>query len=368
MPYLHPDFAQSGNFFISPILGYRVASLDNPNRAAFFQYGINITGSGSNQNSWFFVNQGAFLDDGAGGLQSIAGFVGSRRGTAFLFPGFSAGANSSIPGSLTLDADNLPAIGSTNQAYWVPESRRFSVPASISNFDLGNGTNGTYSYEQQFARIPVPTGLGQNRPAEYLSGYVGGMVRTFNNSTQQFTSLARPLFGAMTLGFDPTSSRLQANMFLSASETGTNGYQSGAYQFGSLDQTQRARSAYVDYDNFAATGNRIVTDTVTGDQIPGAGVQVNGQAPNFQNAAFVNVPRAVAQQISTGLGGNITFCECEFTRWGFWSSHNESDPERTDRNGPDPSRHVGRRPAARSGRRSADRDRDICRTRRRERA
>jgi hypothetical protein len=321
VPYLHPDFAQNGNFYLSPIVGYRVASLDNPNRAAFFQYGINITGTGSSQNSWIFVNQGAFLDDGAGGLQSIAGIVGSRRGTAFMFPGFTNGSNSSIPGSLIYDVDNIPASGGTNQAYWVPESRQFSTVFNTVNFDLGNGTNGTYSYDQQFVRIPVPTGLGQNRPAEFLSGYVGGMVRTFNNSANQFTSLARPLFGAMTLGFDPTSSRLQANMFLSASETGTNGYQSGAYQFGSLDQTQRARSAYVDYDNFAATANRTVINTTTGEQIPGPGVQVNEQAPNFQAGLFVNVPRAVAQQITSGLGqNNITFCECEFTRWGFWSS------------------------------------------------
>lgn len=321
VPYLPAQFAQSGNFYVSPILGYRVGSVDNPNRAAFFQLGINITGLGANQNSWIFVNQGAFLDDGNNGLQSIAGFVGFRRGAANLFPGLAVGANSSLPGSLTLDSDNIPSGGKTNQAYWVPETRLFTVPPSIANFDLGNGVNGTYNYEQQFTRIVPPSGLGQIRPNETLFGYVGGMVRTFNNTGNQFTSVARPLFGAVGIGFDPSNSRLQANMFVGASDTGTNGFQSGSFQFGSLDTTQRARSAYVDYDNFAAAGNRVVTNTVTGDQVPAPGVTVNGQTPNNQSALLVNVQRAVAEQIASGLGGNITFCQCDYTRWGFWASH-----------------------------------------------
>jgi hypothetical protein len=280
-----------------------------------------LTGVGANQSSWIFVNQGAFLDDGKNGLQSIAGFVGFRRGAANLFPGHAVGANSSIPGSLRLDPDNIPSGGSTNQAYWVPETRQFTVPPSIAGFDLGNGVNGTYNYEQQLTRIVPPSGLGQIRPNETLFGYVGGMVRTFNNTGSQFTSAARPLLGLVTIGLDPSNSRLQANMFVAASETGTNGFQSGSFQFGSLDTSQRARSAYVDYDNFAATGNRVVTNTVTGEQMPAPGVTVNGQTPTNPSALLVHGQRAVAEQSTSGLGGTITFCQCEYTRWGFWASH-----------------------------------------------
>jgi hypothetical protein len=319
-PYLPPQFAQGGNFYISPVVGYRLASVDNPNRGAFFQYGINITGQGANQNSWIFINQGAFLDDGAGGLQSIAGVVGSRRGAANMFPGFLSAANSSISGTLTLDLDGIPSRTGTNQAYWVPETRRFTDPPSSGGYDLGNGTSGTYDYRVDFTRIATPAGLGQNRPAVSLNGYVGGMVRSFNNSTGQFTSSSQPLFGAMVLNLDPSNSRLQANMAMVATETGTNGFQNAAFQFGSLDTTQRARGSYVDYDNFAASGNRTVTNTTTGAQTPGPGVGVNGQSPLNQNALFVNVQREVAQQVTAGLGGNITFCQCEYTRWGFWSS------------------------------------------------
>jgi hypothetical protein len=64
-----------------------------------------------------------------------------------------------------------------------------------------------------------------------------------------------------------------------------------------------------------------VTNTTSGDQIPAPAVTVNGTAPTGQNAMIVSVPRAAAQQIAAGLGANISFCECEYTRWGFWSSN-----------------------------------------------
>jgi len=57
---------------------------------------------------------------------------------------------------------------------------------------------------------------------------------------------------------------------------------------------------------------------------------VNGQRVANSNTFMVNVPRDVARQILP----NTTICECEYTRWGFWSTDAErsgQDGTRSDR-------------------------------------
>src|SRR5262249_51756636 len=43
---------------------------------------------------------------------------------------------------------------------------------------------------------------------------------------------------------------------------------------------------------------------------------VNGQSLNGSTTFMVNVPRTMAQQFKP----DTTFCECDYTRWGFWST------------------------------------------------
>ncbi len=59
VPYLPQGFATGNNYYISPLLGYRTASVGVPNPAPFFQVGIGITGVGAAQSSWFMVATGA---------------------------------------------------------------------------------------------------------------------------------------------------------------------------------------------------------------------------------------------------------------------------------------------------------------------
>ena len=67
VPYLPAGFATGSNFYVSPLMGYRTASVDVANRAPFIQYGVGITGVGAAQTSFIFLAGGAFTDDGNGG-------------------------------------------------------------------------------------------------------------------------------------------------------------------------------------------------------------------------------------------------------------------------------------------------------------
>jgi hypothetical protein len=101
-------------------------------------------------------------------------------------------------------------------------------------------------------------------------------------------------------------------------------------QFGSLDRTQPAQSAYVDYDNFGAreaaqnpvTGVTSVTGTSTtsGTTFSAGNDTVRRSTLIMTTAAPANVQAAFP---------GVNFCQCEFTRWGFWSA----EVERTGPNG-----------------------------------
>jgi hypothetical protein len=311
-PYLPADFATGNNRFVSPIMGYRTASVDTANRAPYFQWGIDITGSGINQSSWFFVMTGALVENDQGNFTLSSGFGATRRGASNQFIGRASGAVSSRAGTVVFDSAMLPQSGEVTQQDFVATTRTYR---DIQAFNFrGDGSPSTfYNFHQQFERLPTPSTLGANRVDETLTAWTGGVMRTFNNSTGQFDGPAFQALGGGSLILSATTNRLQANFFVGNAGDGTNTFDSGQFQMGSLDRSLRSRSAYVDYDNFAAREAVVVTND--GSQQTQLST-VNGQSLTNSTTFMVNIPRDVAQRAFPA----VTFCECDYTRWGFWST------------------------------------------------
>ncbi len=315
-PYLPASFATGNNRYISPVMGYRRASVDSANRAPYFQWGIDVTGDGANQSSWFFVMTGALVEDNSGGFALSSGFGATRRGPANTSMGRASGAVSSTPGSVVLDESRIPLSGNVWQQDFVATTRQYrDIQAG---FFPGGGTPfASYDFTQQFARIPTPAGLGTSRPAETLYGWTGGLMRTISfppNGNGTFVAPPFATIGVAQVILDPTLNRMQANFNVANVTPDSNDtFQFGSFQMGSLDPSLRARSAYVDYDNFGAREAVVVSnDGTQHTQLS----SVNGQPLNNSTTFMVNVPRAVTQQ----LDPDVTYCQCDYTRWGFWST------------------------------------------------
>ncbi|MDB5619898.1 FecR domain-containing protein [Tardiphaga sp.] len=322
VPYLPAGFA-TGNSYVSPVLGYRTASVDVANRAPYFQYGIGITGEGAAQHSWFMVATGALIDDGNGGSVFSSGFGATRRGAANLGVGRASGAISSTAGSVALDEAGLPTTAQITSSYYIPESKTYVSQPATSFF--GDGTPVTnYEYIQTASRIPTPADLGVNRPTVVLSGFSAGLMRSFNTTAGAFVGPSFAVGGLATVNLDANVNRMQANFDIVNLQPSTGQtFNTASYQIGTVDPSLRSRGVYVDYDNFGGREAVTVTNTTTGATLPVS--TVNGRPLTGQTAIMANIPRNVAVL----SGANVTFCQCDYTRWGFWSN----DSYRTDANG-----------------------------------
>lgn len=322
-PYLPAAFASGPgtNTLITPLLGYRAGSQDNPAFATTLQYGVNITGSGASQSSWLFVASGGIVNDGNGGSVFSDGFFGSRRGAANQGMGRADGTFSSPAGSVALDGNRLPTSASITNDYYVSESKTYVANPALSF--QGDGTPfQNYTFSQTATRVATPAGLGNVRPDVTLTGYTGGLMRTLNSDTSTFIGPSFITTGIASIKLDPNTSRMQANFFVAGATSPTAGaFQSGSFQFGSVDTSQRATGSYVDTDNFGARREVAVTNTQTGATTPVS--TVNGAALTNHNAAMVNISRANAQQFANAVGTNVNFCQCDYTRWGFWSNDSQ---------------------------------------------
>jgi hypothetical protein len=319
VPYLPANFA-TGSGYVSPMLGYRSASVDNPNRGAIMQYGIGINGVGAAQSSWAFLEAGAFISDGNGGLVLTSGFNASRMGASTSGVGFAGGPISTAPGAITLGTNLLPTAATVQSVYLEPENLQYISPLYTPSYGLGNGTpSGTYSVSQTLTQTAVPAGLGSYQPAVTLTGFVGGLMRTGGSLEPSYA-----LAGTAAIALDPTLNKAQAN-FNVASLTGPasqDSFVAASYQFGSLT-LPRAKSAYIDYNNFAARAAETVPDLNTGLEVPVSTMVTSAgqQTYNAHNGFFIIATPAVQQQIAPALStGTVNFCQCTYTQWGFWSS------------------------------------------------
>ncbi|MFL9498797.1 FecR domain-containing protein [Rhodopseudomonas palustris] len=157
-----------------------------------------------------------------------------------------------------------------------------------------------------------------------LFGFIGGLMTTWlldpGSNYQNGASVGR-YTGTAQIGIDGSRRRIQANFdgTVSHDQQGPALPSSFSYQFGFLDPNEDPQSGYRDSSNFVAF----------------PAIRRNGQivskiddAPiTNQDGVMVTMSRDMAQYYVSLYGmGNVTPCDCDYTKWGFWSSGSNQGP------------------------------------------
>ena len=215
-PYLPATFATGDNRFVSQGMGYRppnqqvstvqAAKVNNgPAPATYFQWGIGINGSGASQSSWLSVMTGVLAEAGDS-VTFSGGFGATRRGAGNQTMGRASGFISSTAGSVVLDDKGIPLSATVNQQDYVAATNQYrNVQAQFSTTGSGALTN--YAFTQQVTRTVAPTGLGQYRPDQVLTGWTGGLMQTTSGSS---VSAPFATAGVAEIILDPARGRVQA--------------------------------------------------------------------------------------------------------------------------------------------------------------
>ena len=188
VPYLSGAFAGSGDFKVSPILGYQSgANLDGtPNTTSRqFQAGLSVTGKGTAQNATLFVMTSQISNAPNAGFTQAGGFTGvTVRNPAGWF-GLASGSVSSATAA-TSSPNTVSTVNGTPIA-------GFTLNNANTNLNTGAVTNslssnfvkpgGTTKYTFDPVTAGTPTYSASNHPNLALSGYVGGVMLTANGGT-----------------------------------------------------------------------------------------------------------------------------------------------------------------------------------------
>ena len=178
-----------------------------------------------------------------------------------------------------------------------------TVPANAAMVTTNTNLNQTIQTSVQTAAA-AQTIVDQRpvidpRPSVTLSGFVGGIDQfpggVFNNG---------PIAGTSQVVLDATGNRVQANFTAFGNTRDT-------FQFGSTDPADPTVSVYTDYNNFSAQSKR-------GGTFNGIGYE----------GEMTNVSPDATRQLAASLGRpDLTVCQCDYTRWGFWSVRNPTNTE-----------------------------------------
>lgn len=338
VPYLTGAFAGTGNFTVSPILGYQAGGFNangtSNTTSRQFQAGLSVTGQGSLQNATLFVMTSE-IDNApnigytqAGGFNAVAmhnGGAGSR------WYGVADGAVSST--TPTSSPNTVPNVNGTPNASFALNN----VTTNLNNGTVSNAQS--YNYIQSgpayYSFNPITTGTptltASNHPNLTLQGYVGGVATTATGgTTPPYTNYSNPFIvtnvsgspGDVSIYLPGNSSKMGAVFNVS----GLGG--SATLAFGGYDPSDpnntaglnTSRGAYVDPSNFAA---RAATIYDNGANLPLS--TRNGTTYGYVNQLMVTAD-AVGANTSAFLSSisstTVTPCNCKSTQWGFWSAVN----------------------------------------------
>lgn len=314
-PYLPAGFAAAGTFRNSPVLGYGLGGQNTdgtPNRfSRFMQAGLNITGQGAAQVSTIYVMTGSANSSSFDVFDG--GFTATTRRQASVSAGRANGNAVALGSNVTFDANYSPIAAQVTQNGY--SSTGVPVPQTAFYFP-GGGVPGTeYTYSQTATGLPTPSGLGTNHPEVVLSGYGAGLMRTFSRNSNASIGPSFQFLGGLGIQLR-SDDRFSAQLVgASLGPTGTPGEVDTAHlQFGYQGPgTIGSRGVYIDYDNFAGRESR------TSALVPLS--TVNDQAVSGHRSLFVT-----AKTVNPGPSfPGVNFCQCEYTRWGFWSSETNRD-------------------------------------------
>jgi hypothetical protein len=353
-PFLTSAFVASGNSSaatVTPMLGYRnqgTVSADGftvtPGVTRTLLIGFSLNGTGSSQSSNALVATGSFEAGQSGtgnAMEFIGGFFGSGRTSATNGPSFAAGAITGTNGTISVDADGIPS-GLTVD----PQSLAGGLiqPSNTGAQQFGylpGNVSGSYTFSQSGTGVTPPAGLGQDRAAVTLKGYVSGSLTSTQLSTVPNANGLFPFisgsrqdyqFAGLTgtpddlvMTFDPSTSTVRATVKIQSVDPASR-LASAIYQLGS-DAANEAgrRSTYIDNKVFALRHYNGSGALSTATMRTSAVETINSGNRQLMfpwSAVVATNPNANAQYFP-----GVTICDCAYTQWGFWSvnaTHNSN--------------------------------------------
>ncbi|MCX7365316.1 MAG: FecR domain-containing protein, partial [Alphaproteobacteria bacterium] len=320
-------YAQYSNNF-GPTVGQTFGN----QRATAFQSTISIAGSGAAQKSYMGVFIGAFQNEASnngGGTDSNNGvaltgvYTGSYRlggnqqvgrltsaaSTADTGSGNAIyGTNTSGGGtSMLVTPDKVQTLYNTTEGGAVT-SYTTTRTAQASYAQPYNSLTGTDYYAVTVLnKGATPTGLGDTRTNQTLTGYVGGMVDKLE-SGGSFSS--RAVAGTVSLTTSATNNRASAALNFENRARST----SASFQLGGTTGSNVSTSAFIDDKTYALRDRPAgFTGTTTIGRRTGSDVTSNTVMVSY-NAAGLGTTAATNPFIAAG----VTPCACEFMTWGWW--------------------------------------------------
>jgi hypothetical protein len=353
VPYLAASLAGSGGFVVSPVLGYRAGGFGTnggpTTTSRVLQAGLGVNGNGAQQTSAIFVMTGNVTNDPVYGWTQAGGFAATARLGASQVSSRAEGAVSSVPSSIKVDANGLPAgsFGTNQNRFDDAPLSQYTAETAVTNAG-GSATN--YSFAQTSSRTTTPAGLGADHPSALLTAFAGGILQTvtFNPATAARGPASAPfaINGAGQVFLDGNSSRMGAQ-FLVGATTSSPQFGSAVFDFGSANPNDptnanglnTARGTYVDRGNFGARSAAIYDSGANVEASSVVDANANAFANSSSNTAtslsrtglLMVTANTVGANTSAFLGSistaqSVTPCRCEYTQWGFWSA----DTFRTD--------------------------------------
>jgi len=203
------------------------------------------------------------------------------------------------------------ATGSSNPVSGtLPINVTFTPPNTTIN--TINQTIQTTAQTQATAQS-APTRSSNANQSVTLSGWVGGLLHSNVNSGPVTTY---SLLGAGAIMLDGVQNRVQAIFGVAGIAIDSSPSPIFVYQFGSTDPNQPGNSTFTNSDTFSAQAAYHPDGTPLST--------ANGQQLTGHDGTVFSVPSAAAAQAAAVLNNpNLTICQCEYTKWGFWTSNDQ---------------------------------------------
>lgn len=310
-----------GATYNSPVLGYVDGGTTNGRAnttARTLQAGLGISGSGAAQSSTLYVVVGSSFVADSGTPVANGGFTGIQRASGSALPTRVSGGIVGSGADVLLDGQYAPTRLTGRAGSVSDQGIVTSETGSIVRYP-GPATT-SFSYQIGQARTDTPGGLGLNRPVldsvpnPLFGGLAAGLTTTVNNTTGAVgpTSI---LTGLFDLTFSPATSQFGTTLGVNASNADGNGLSYAYLDYGkpvdsfySRPETRDGRGTYIDANTYGAREATSPSGAFTSE--------VNGSTVREHRGVFVTSDAVNAKSFFPG----VSFCQCDYTRWGFWSS------------------------------------------------
>jgi hypothetical protein len=299
----------------SPVLSAAQQAGSNE-RATWFQGSLNFEGTGATQSSFLSVNIGQFGSDANGALYA------SGSGQASLRENGDANVLRFTSNNSTAQTGSGSAIfgGTGDHFVFVPDKRNNDLspdsvtPQAGTQQDLTTGVRTPYYFVTATAPQATPAGLGVNQNSRVMSGYTAGQLdKRDANGNITSVMFANSTPSDVTVSVSASRNRGSARFQFSEIGNSENTYD---VRFGSQDGVNANSSSFVDDTHFAI-GSSPATPSY------GSG-----------GAVLANVAMVTHQAVGNDadlLPPGVSYCECEFMNWGYWTGDMQYADGKTDR-------------------------------------